>query len=131
MDKTIAIILMTLAAGAAAAGPYDQPYCLVETGDNSEVRKEARASVTKVDGKSTNSTQRPEPIAPGKHVLTVSFSSARGNFRPDSQDLALELEPCVRYRAVAVYEANSGPDWKPKVHSEPIGECRKKFGMGK
>jgi len=22
----------------------------------------------------------------------------------------------------------SGPNWKPKVYSEPIGECRKKFG---
>jgi hypothetical protein len=63
--------------------------------------------------------------------VTVSFSSARGIFRPDTQEVKIALEPCVRYRVVAVYEAKTGPDWTPKLYPESIGECRKKFGMGK
>lgn len=129
--RTLAMLIAAMAAGAAGAGPYDQPYSLVESGDNSQLRKEARASVTKIDGESTRNTRKSDPIAPGKHVITVAFSSARGTFRPDRQEVALDLEPCVRYRVVAVYESETGGDWNPKLYSEPIGECRKKFGMGK
>jgi hypothetical protein len=39
----------------------------------------------------------------------------------------LDLEACTRYRIVASYEIKSGPNWKPTVYPEPIGECRKKF----
>ena len=33
------------------------------------------------------------------------------------------------YRIVASYEQRTGPDWKPKIYSEPIGECRRKFKL--
>jgi len=52
----------------------------------------------------------------------------RYTFRPEQQDIELDLEACTRYQVVASYEIRSGPNWKPKVYSEPIGECRKKFG---
>ena len=129
--RTIAISIAAMAAGVALAGDYDQPYSLVESGDASELRKEAPAAVGKIDGKSTRNARKSDPIAPGKHVINVSFSSGRGVFSPSSQDVSVDMEPCVRYRVVAVYEVKTGPDWTPKLYPEPIGECRRKFGVGK
>ena len=128
MNKLLfATVLATLALPAALSGMYDQPYAIVESGDASELRKEARLAISKVDGKSTRTTRKSDPIAPGKHRITLNFESARGVFRPVSQDVEIDLEACTRYRIVATYENKTGGDWKPKVHSEPIGECVKKF----
>ena len=125
--RATAAVAAALASAAAFAGMYDQPYAVVETGDSSDVRKEARLAITKVDGKSPRSSRKSDPIPPGKHNLTLHFASARGIFRPEYQDIEIDLEACTRYRIVASYESKMGPVWKPKVYSEPIGECRKKF----
>lgn len=125
------IIPAALVATVAFAGMYDQPYALVEMGTASKARKEATVAITKVDGESTRNARKPDPIPPGKHRITLHFESARGEFRPEYQDVEIDLEACTRYRIVAVYETNMGPDWKPKVYSEPIGECRKKFAKAK
>jgi hypothetical protein len=122
-----AAVLATLAAPATFAGMYDQPYAIVESGDASETRKEARLAISKVDGKSTRNPRKSDPIAPGKHNITLHFESARGNFRPASLDVEIDLQACTRYRIVANYEVKTGGDWTPKVYSEPIGECVKKF----
>jgi hypothetical protein len=122
-----ATVLATVAVPATFAGMYDQPYAIVESGDASEMRKEARVAIGKVDGKSTRNPRKSDPIAPGKHNITLNFESARGNFRPTSLDIELDLQACTRYRIVASYEVKMGGDWKPKVYSEPIGECVKKF----
>ena len=128
MNKLLfATVLATLAVPATFAGMYDQPYAIVESGDASEMRKEARLAIGKVDGKSTRNPRKSDPIAPGKHNITLHFESARGNFRPASLDVEIDLQPCTRYRIVASYEVKMGGDWKPKVYSEPIGECVKKF----
>lgn len=116
-----------LIANAAFAGMYDQPYALIESGGASEPRKEARVAISKVDGKSPRNPRKTDPIAPGKHVVTLHFTSARGDFRPEYLDVELPLEACTRYRIVASYESWMGPDWKPKVYAEPIPECTKKF----
>ena len=121
------ILLAALAAPAAVAGMYDQPYAIVEVGDRSDVNKEARLAITKVDGQSPRSSRKTDPLPPGKHVFSLHFESARGVFRPETRDIEIDLEACTRYRVVASYELKTGPDWKPKVYSEPIGECRKKF----
>jgi hypothetical protein len=123
----LSIFVAALAATPAFAGMYDQPYAIVEAGAPSDVRKEATPAITKVDGKSTHNPRRTEPIPPGKHQVTLHFQSARGRFRPEFQDIELDLEACTLYRVVAVYEVKMGPDWKPKVYSEPIRDCRKKF----
>ena len=127
MKRALATIAAALAAGAALAGDYDQPYALVETGDFSETRNESPVGITRIDGKSTRSPRKSDPIAPGKHMVTVSFSSARGIFSPDKVELPMDLEACTRYRVVANYERKQGGDWKPKVYPEPISECKKKF----
>src|SRR6187549_1700513 len=112
MKRALATIAAALAAGAALAGDYDQPYALVETGDFSETRNESAVGITRIDGKSTRSPRKSDPIPPGKHMVTVSFSSARGVFNPDSIELPMDLEPCTRYRVVANYERKQGGDWK-------------------
>ena len=54
--------LVFVASTSFAAGMYDQPYAVVERGDNSEVRKEAQVAITKVDGKGTRDPRRTDPI---------------------------------------------------------------------
>lgn len=120
-------LMATFAMPAAIAGMYDQPYAIVESGAQSDVRKEAGLAITKVDGKSLRNTRKSEPIEPGKRTITLHFEGARGNFRPETMDIEIELQACTRYRIVANYEVKMGPDWKPKSYSEPIGECVKKF----
>ena len=122
-----AVLLAFVSSGAVAAGMYDKPWAIVERGDNSDVRKEATLGLRQIDGKSPRNPRRSDPLEPGKHVISVHFESARGVFAPQYQDIELDLAPCTRYRIVAQYEARTGPDWKPKVYSEPIGECRTKF----
>ena len=131
MKRTLATIAAALAAGATFAGEYDKPYALVESGDSSEIRNESRVAITRIDGESTRNPRKSDPIAPGKHVITVSFSSARGVFSPDTMDVPVELEPCTRYRVVAAYERKTGGDWKPKLYPEPVGECKKKSAAKK
>jgi len=121
------IVPVALVATAAFAGMYDQPYALVERGASSEARKEVSLAITSVDGETTRDPRKTDPIPPGKHRITVHFESSRFKFRPEHQDVELDLEACTRYLIVASYEIKSGPNWKPKVYSEPIGECRKKF----
>ena len=123
------IVMVSFIASAAVAGPYDQPYALVERGDGSEVRKEATVSISKIDGVTNRDARQSDPLPPGKHEITVRFQSARGSFRPDTKVVNLDLAPCTRYRIVASYQATKGPDWEPKVYQEPIGECAKKFGV--
>ncbi len=115
------------AAPVAQAGMYDQPYALLESGAYSEVHKEAPVGLTVIDGKSTRNARKSDPIAPGPHQVTVRFTSARGVFRPESIDIQIDAEPCTLYRVVAVWENKTGGDWKPRVYSEPIVECVKKF----
>ncbi|MDH4182153.1 MAG: hypothetical protein OEV46_09080 [Betaproteobacteria bacterium] len=122
---------LALLAGAAIAGPYDQPYALVESGDARETRKEAPATINRIDGASPRNPRRSDPLPPGKHLVSVHFESARGMFRPEYQDIEIDMAPCTRYRLVANYVSRTGGDWKPKVYNEPIGECRKKFAAKK
>ena len=88
-------------------------------------------AITGVDGKGIRNPRKTDPIPPGMHQITVRFESTRFNFSPEFQDFELDLEACTRYHVVASYEIKSGPNWKPKVYSEPIGECRKKFAKNK
>ena len=121
----LAISLLT--ALSAIAGPYDQPYAVVETGAAAEARNEGRVSIRKIDGRSTSDPRRSDPIEPGKRTISIGFQSSRGMFRPQSLDIQLDLEPCTRYRIVANYTNKTSPEWKPVVYTEAIPECKKKF----
>ena len=118
-------------AAAAVAGPYDSPYAIVEAGDANGAREEFRPAITRIDGESTRDPRRSDPIAPGKHVVTIRFETARvvQSGKETSRDLELDLAACTRYRVVA--RRTGGTNWEPHVYQEPIGECAKKFGKAK
>ena len=115
-------------ATAAFAGPYDQPYAIVESGSKSDVRKEATVAISKIDGVSTKNPRKSDPVAPGPHKVTISYDTARGPVADKSREIDMNLEACTRYRVVARYQSTTHPEWEPVVYPEPIGECRKKFG---
>jgi hypothetical protein len=54
MKKTLTALAVAagLLPGLAAAGPYDQPYGLIESGDRSQTRNQERVAIAKIDGKS-------------------------------------------------------------------------------
>jgi hypothetical protein len=123
--------LAGLAAAVVMAGPYDSPYALVEAGDPNAARNEFAPAITRVDGESTRDPRRTDPIAPGKHRVTVRFETARVTQSPQevSREVELDLAACTRYRIVA--RRTEGTNWEPHVYQEPIGECAKKFGKSK
>lgn len=127
MNRHIVAACAVLAAASAHAGQYSQPYALVEGMDRSAVKEEAPAAITKIDGKSTRNTRKSDPIEPGKHTITIRFSTARVNQNPadEMKELVMDLEGCTRYRIAA--KRVDTINWEPKVYSEPIGECVKKF----
>jgi hypothetical protein len=122
-------LLLLAASSAQAESMYSKPYALVERGDSSETRYESTLGLSKIDGVSPRNPRKSDPLTPGKHLIRVHFESARGTFRPEVQDVELDMQPCTRYRIVANYVQPTGPDWKPKVYSEPIGECKRKFKL--
>lgn len=130
MRSTVLWLTVALAGSAAPAwgGSYDQPYGIVETGDKSEVRKHATVAISKIDGQTTRNPRRPDPVAPGKHSVEISFSSARAVVGDDLKTIEVDVEPCKRYRVVAQYTTPTSGKWEPVVQSiENIGECQRKF----
>jgi len=125
--RQIVAACFAFAAAGALAGPYSQPYALVEGMDKSAVKEEMPAAITQIDGKSTRNVRKSDPIEPGKHTITVRFTTGRVAQAPaeESRELQMDLEGCTRYR-IAARRVDS-VNWEPKVYSEPIGECVKKF----
>ncbi|MGZ5074229.1 MAG: hypothetical protein ACXWBL_13890, partial [Usitatibacter sp.] len=65
----------------------------------------------------------------GKHKVTVRFETGRVAQSPGeiARVVEMDLEPCTLYRVAA---HRVGTNWEPKVYSEPIGECVRKFKKG-
>jgi hypothetical protein len=131
MKKALLPAILLAAALPASAGPYDQAWSTVESGDNSEVRKESRVAISKIDDQSPKNPRRGDPLPPGKHKVRISWDTGRGVVTDNFRELDMDLEPCVRYRIVAAYTNKTSPEWKPTVYTEPIPECKKKFGAKK
>ena len=91
----LAPALLLAASTALAQGMYSKPYAIVEQGQKSPTRNEDRVAITKIDGKSTRDPRRTDPIAPGKHVLTLHYESARAEFKPEYQEVEIDFEPCT------------------------------------
>jgi len=128
MIARVAAIALSIASLPALAGPYDQPYALVESGWRSDVRKEHPVSISAVDGHSTPLRRRINPVAPGKHRIDVQLALAPGPSAKQTQTVEIDAVACTRYRVVAHYESRTHIEWTPVVHSEPVGECLRKFG---
>ena len=133
MKKALMLLaaMACLVPGVAAAGPYDQPYGLIESGDRSQTRKQETVAISRIDGESTRNPRRPDPVAPGKRAVEISFTSARAVVGDDLKAIEIDVQPCKRYRVVAQYHTSVSGKWDPVVASvEDIGECRKKFMQG-
>jgi hypothetical protein len=127
----MAAALWAAIAAPAWAGPYDQPYGLIEGGMRMQTRRQEPAAISKIDGESPQKTRRSTVVAPGKHVIEVSFTSARATVGDDLQTLEVDVKPCKRYRIAAQYQSSTSGKWHPVVQAEEdIGECRKKFMQG-
>jgi len=130
MDKRF-VVLATLAAAAAfpaAAGPYDQPYSIIATEHNASADPLERKLIMNRVG-DENSRNNEFVVAPGAHKVTVDLPSRRG-FQPTQVTFDLTTTACTRYYVVAKLRTQVTQDWEPVVkYEEPIGECRKKFGL--
>ena len=87
-------------------------------------------AIARIDGKSPRDPRRPEPLAPGKHSVEISFSSARVVVGDDLKTIEIDVQPCRRYRVVAQYHTSASGKWDPVVDSEDIGECKRRFMQG-
>lgn len=124
-------LVVVVVGSAAWAGPYDEPYGLIESGDRSQTRKQETVAISRIDGQSPRSPRKPDPVAPGKRSVQISFSSARTVVPDQLQTIEIDVAPCKRYRVVAAYESEVGGRWTPVVQAvEDIGECRRKFMSG-
>ena len=133
MKKILAAVaaMVWLLPGPGMAAPYDKPYGLIESGDRSQTRKEETVAISRIDGESTRNPRRPDPVAPGKHSVELSFTSARTTVGDDLKTIEIDVQPCKRYRVAARYHTSASGKWDPVVQSvEDIGECRKKFMQG-
>jgi hypothetical protein len=129
MNKSLTVLALVagLLPGLAAAGPYDQPYGLIESGDRSQTRSQEPVAISRIDGKSPQNPRRPDPLAPGKHTVEISFSSARAVVGDNLKTIEIDVQPCKRYRVVAQYHTAASGKWDPVVSAEDIGECKRKF----
>ena len=105
--RTPALVLILAAVGAAGYGGWT-------------LYGEMQLRNTKLD-----------PVAPGKRKVQLRYETAKGKFRPETLEIEMDLKPCTRYEITAQYDNPLGPNWKPKIKEEPIGECRTKFAAKK
>ena len=127
MFRRLALACAALAAAGALAGQYDRPYALVEAADRSPTREEFPPAITRIDGESTRNPRKSDPIEPGRRRVTVRFETAKVAQSPEeiTRELDLDLEPCMRYRIAA--RRVGSINWEPKVYSEVITECKRRF----
>jgi hypothetical protein len=121
---------MLLSVTPALAGPFDQPYSIIETDTMPSADSHLRpVIVNRVDDE--NSQNNRAVVAPGKHKVTLDLPPRKG-FRATQQTFELATEPCMRYYVAARLRSPALQDWEPVVrYSEPMGDCRAKFNMGK
>jgi hypothetical protein len=126
MKHFFAIALLSVTP--ALAGPYDQPYSIIETDTmlsaDSHLR---RVIVNRVDDE--NAVDNRAVIAPGAHKVTLDLPPRKG-FQATQHTLDMTTDACMRYYVAARIESPALQQWEPVVrYSEPIGECRKKFNV--
>ena len=120
-------LLPILAATAAFAGPFDQPYAIITTDTKPAADFLLRpVIVNRVDGE--NAVDHRAIVAPGLRKVTVDLPPRKGFHLATQRTFDLEVKPCVRYNVAAKLESTAGQAWKPVIRSEErIGECETKF----
>ena len=134
MKRTLlaASLLAAAAAAAASAGPFDQPYSIIE---NDSVRSAdpnvIGVIVNRVDDQNALSLTR-AVVPPGTHQVTVDVPARKGFHTGTQHTFTLVTEPCTRYYLSAKLDNRVTQGWTPIVRShERIGECETKFAKAR
>jgi len=129
MKRTLPLLFL-LAAGAALAGPYDQPYSIIENDPiHSADPNVIPVIVNRVDDRNALSPQR-AVVPPGTHQVTVDVPPRKGFHTATQHTFELVTEPCMRYYISAKLHSQVGQEWDPIVRGKDrIGECEKKFAI--
>ena len=128
--------LLAIAAFAAVsalpafAGPYDQPWSIVETyygrTADSHLRK---VIVNRIDETNTEQPGNRVVTTPGRHNVVLDVPPRKG-FPATQVQMEMDLKPCTRYYMAAELKSPTLQQWSPVVkYEEPIGECAKKFNV--
>jgi hypothetical protein len=128
--KMLVAAILTLTAGSAFAGLYDQPYAIITTDRAaSSDYKVLPVIVNRIDGENALPGKNIAVVSPGDHDVTIDVPP-RGGFKTATQHtFKLHVQACWRYYVAAKLETTVGQEWEPVVRSrEPIGECQQKFG---
>jgi hypothetical protein len=125
------LLASLLLSAAALAGPYDQPYAIIQTDTRPSSDPNVRpVIVNRVDGE--NSMNNRAVVAPGMHKVTVDLPPRKGFKIATQETFDLETSACMRYAIVAKLDNPVGQHWKAHVrYSELIGECAAKFKTDK
>ena len=127
MKRLLAISLLSVTP--ALAGPFDQPYSIIETDTMPSADSHLRpVIVNRVDDENSQSNRA--VVVPGKHRVTLDLPPRKGFRTATQHTFDLATDPCMRYYVAARLVSPTLQDWEPVVrYSEPIGECRAKFNM--
>jgi hypothetical protein len=119
-----------LLSTSALAGPYDQPYSIIETDTMRSADPNIRpVIVNRVDGETV--TDNRAVVAPGPHKVTVDVPPRKGFHTATQNTFDLVTKPCYRYYVVAKLVSPTLQEWSPVVkQEEPMGDCMKKFKLG-
>jgi hypothetical protein len=130
-SKVLLFATATLTPSCAApGGPYSEPYSIIVTDTAPQVDPLLRpVIVNRVDGKSI--TDNVAVVPPGPHEVALDLPRHGGFHTATQRTLALETRACTRYYVMARLDTPISQEWTPVVkYTEPIGECRAKFGVG-
>ncbi len=127
MKRLLAISILSVTP--ALAGPFDQPYSIIETDTMPSADSHLRpVIVNRVDDE--NSQDNRAVVAPGSHKVTLDLPPRKGFRTATQQTFELATNACMRYYVAARLKSPTLQEWEPVVrYSEPIGECRRKFNM--
>ena len=122
-------LLTLLAATAAWAGPYDQPYSIITTDTAPAADPNLRpVIVNRIDDENVLANRG--VVAPGAHKVTLDLPPRKGYRLATQETLDLTTKACVRYYVAAKLDNPTSQRWTPVVRSqERIGECEKKFNV--
>src|SRR5258705_2322510 len=109
MKRLLAISLLSVTP--ALAGPYDQPYSIIETDTMPSADSHLRpVIVNRVDEE--NSQNNRSVVAPGTHQVTIDLPPRKG-FRATQHTFELKTEACMRYYVAARLVSPTLQDWDP------------------
>ena len=123
------LLAATMAATAAFAGPYDQPYSIITTDTAPSADPNLRpVIVNRIDGETVATTNHRPAVAPGTRQVTVDLPPRKGFRTATQRTFELVANPCMRYYVAAKLDNPVSQEWTPVVRrAELIGECQAKF----